>query len=48
MVRVICNKRAFYYWIMQYNNQFEVVSPKEVIDEIIDTAKNMLETYKDK
>ena len=44
-LKVVCNKRAFYYWIMQYNNQFEVVSPQEVIDMIVNTVNELIKTY---
>lgn len=40
-----CNEQAFYYWIMQYGEYFEVISPESIREKIRNTAKYLQETY---
>ena len=40
-----CNEHAFFYWIMQYAEHFEVISPEIIRERIRNAAKYLHETY---
>lgn len=40
------NEAAFYYWIMQYNEHFKLLSPQKMIDKVKESALKMVEMYK--
>lgn len=46
MARVKCNKRAFFYWAMQYSEHIHVVSPEDVVQEIKAAGEKIVEEYK--
>ena len=46
MVRVKCDKMAFFYWIMQYGEHLHLISPQEMIDQVKKAANAILEQYK--
>ena len=41
-----CNEQAFYYWIMQYAEHFEVISPDSIKEKIKKTITALSEIYK--
>ena len=41
-----CNEQAFYYWIMQYAEHFEVISPDSIKEKIKKTITTLSEIYK--
>ena len=41
-----CNEQAFFYWIMQYAEHFEVISPESSRERIIQCIDNLSKIYK--
>ena len=46
MARVRCDKIALFYWVMQYGEHIQVVSPQSLIDEVKGMAEAILAIYK--
>ncbi len=47
-IRVVCNRRAMFFWALQYGICSEVLEPKDLRDEIRDAIENMNTKYKEK
>ena len=41
-----CNEQAFFYWIMQYAEHFEVISPQSMREKIVSSIEKLAEIYK--
>ena len=46
MAKVKSNRKALYYWVMQYSESIHVISPDDFVEDIKKAAKNLVEEYK--
>ena len=46
MAKVKCNEMAFFYWVMQYGEHIQVVSPETMIEQVKKAASDILDKYK--
>lgn len=48
MISVKCNKNALFYWALQYGTVVEVLSPKDLRDELAKETASLADKYKEK
>ena len=41
------NDNAFFYWALQYQDHIKVLSPKHIVDDIIESLETNLKKYKE-
>ena len=45
VIRVMCNKKAFYYWALQYGDFVEVLKPESLREELLRASEGLYEKY---
>ena len=46
MAKVKSNRKALYYWVMQYSESIHVISPDDFVEDIKKAAQKMVDEYK--